>query len=100
MSAWGGPEHRVAGILGFLLLQGLILPFGGLRASAVLIAAGAFLYLLAMPVIVGTSQAIWQSKVPPGLQGRVFAVRRMVALSTLPLVYLSAGPWRTACSSL
>jgi DHA3 family macrolide efflux protein-like MFS transporter len=92
MSAWGGPRRRVAGILGFLLFQGLILPLGGLRASAVLIAAGAFLYLLAMPVLVGTSQAIWQSKVPPGLQGRVFAVRRMVAISTLPLVYLSAGP--------
>jgi MFS family permease len=92
MSAWGGPRRRVAGILGFLLLQGLILPLGGLRASALLIAAGAFLYLLAMPVIVGTSQAIWQSKVPPGLQGRVFAVRRMVAISTLPLAYLSAGP--------
>jgi DHA3 family macrolide efflux protein-like MFS transporter len=92
MTVWGGPRRRVAGILGFLLLQGLILPVGGLRASALLIAAGAFVYMFALPVINGSSQALWQTKVAPDLQGRVFAVRRMVAWSTLPLAYLIAGP--------
>jgi MFS family permease len=92
MSVWGGPRRRVAGILGFLLLQGLILMAGGLRANAMLIGASAFLYMLALPILNGTSQALWQAKVEPGLQGRVFAVRRMVAWSTLPLAYLSAGP--------
>jgi DHA3 family macrolide efflux protein-like MFS transporter len=48
--------------------------------------------MLALPILTGTSQALWQSKVEPGLQGRVFAVRRMVALSTLPLSLLVAGP--------
>jgi DHA3 family macrolide efflux protein-like MFS transporter len=92
MTAWGGPRRRVAGLLGFLLLQGAVLPFGALRASAVLIGAGAFVYLFAAPIFNGTSQALWQCKVPPGLQGRVFAVRRLVAWSTLPLSYLVAGP--------
>lgn len=92
MSVWGGPRRRVVGLLGFLLLQGMILPFGGLRASAPLIAAGAFIYLFVVPILNGTSQALWQSKVAPDLQGRVFAVRRLVALSTLPLAYLIAGP--------
>jgi MFS transporter, DHA3 family, macrolide efflux protein len=92
MSAWGGPRRRVAGILGLLLMQGLILPFGGLRASATLICAAAFVYMLTLTILNGTSQALWQSKVEPGLQGRVFAVRRMVAWSTLPLAYLVAGP--------
>lgn len=92
MSVWGGPRRRVVGLLGFLLLQGVILPFGGLRASAPLIAAGAFIYLFAVPILNGTNQALWQSKVAPDLQGRVFAVRRLVALSTLPLAYLTAGP--------
>jgi MFS family permease len=92
MSVWGGPRRRVAGILGFLLLQGLVLPFGGLRASALLIGAGAFVYLFTVPILNGTSQALWQAKVRPDVQGRVFAVRRMVAWSTLPLAYLVAGP--------
>jgi DHA3 family macrolide efflux protein-like MFS transporter len=92
MSVWGGPRRRVAGILGFLLLQGLILPIGGLRASILLIATGAFVYMFAIPIINGASQALWQVKVAPDVQGRVFAMRRMVALSTLPLAYLIAGP--------
>jgi DHA3 family macrolide efflux protein-like MFS transporter len=92
MSVWGGPRRRVAGILGFLLLQGLILPIGGLRASIVLIATGAFVYMFAIPIINGASQALWQVKVAPDVQGRVFAARRMVALSTLPIAYLIAGP--------
>ncbi|HEV7508305.1 MAG TPA: MFS transporter [Thermoanaerobaculia bacterium] len=92
MSVWGGPRRRVAGILGFLLLEGLILPIGGLRQSILLIAAGAFVYMFTLPIINGASQALWQTKVEPDLQGRVFAVRRMVALSTLPIAYLVAGP--------
>jgi DHA3 family macrolide efflux protein-like MFS transporter len=92
MSVWGGPRRRVAGILGFLLLQGLILPIGGLRPSIVLIATGAFVYMFAIPIMTGASQALWQVKVAPDLQGRVFAARRMVALSTLPIAYLIAGP--------
>ena len=45
-----------------------------------------------MPLLLGTSQALWQSKVPPDLQGRVFAMRRLVAWSTLPLAFVVAGP--------
>lgn len=92
MTVWGGPRRRVAGILGFLLLQGVVLMFGGLRPDARIIAASGFLFLFALPVIIGSSQAIWQSKTPPDVQGRVFAVRRMIAWSTLPFAYLIAGP--------
>lgn len=92
MSVWGGPRRRVAGILGFLLLQGTTLLFGGLPPSAPLIAAVACVFLFAIPIINGCNQALWQTKVAPDLQGRVFAVRRTVAWSTLPLTYLIAGP--------
>lgn len=92
MSAWGGPRNRIFGILVFLLLQGASLVAGGLWPSAPLIAAAGFLFLFAVPIIFGCIQALWQSKVPPDLQGRVFAVRRMVAWSTLPLAHLMAGP--------
>lgn len=33
-----------------------------------------------------------QSKVPPNLQGRVFALRKVVSLSSAPLGALLAGP--------
>lgn len=92
MSVWGGPRRKVNGVFVVLLLQGAILTLGGLRPSATLIAAVGFLFLSGMPVIMGCGSAIWQSKVPADLQGRVFAVRQMLGISTVPLAYGLAAP--------
>jgi hypothetical protein len=92
MSAWGGPRRRVNGVLGFLMVAGAAMILMGLRPSIPLMAVAGFGLMFTMPIINGSSQAIWQSKVPSDLQGRVFSVRRMIAWSTLPLAYLIAGP--------
>ncbi len=92
MGIWGGPKKRINGMLGLLLVEALILLLGGLRPSVTLVASAAFVYMFVAPVIMGCSQVIWQTKVAAGVMGRVFAFRRMVALSTLPLAYLIAGP--------
>ena len=92
MSAWGGPKRRVYGILGLSLLQGIVLFAAGLPPSVAILAPAAFFYFFGVPIINGCSQAIWQSKTALDVQGRVFAVRRMIAWSSLPLAYLIAGP--------
>lgn len=92
MSVWGGPKRRVYGVLGFQLLTGLCFILAGLGPSAGLIAVAAFFFFFSLPFINGSSQAIWQSKVAADAQGRVFAVRRMIAWSSVPLSYLAAGP--------
>ena len=92
MSAWGGPKRRIDGVLHFELLSGLCFLLIGLRPSAWPIALGAFGAHLTIAIIYGSNQAIWQSKVPPNVQGRVFATQQMVAKSTTPLAYLIAGP--------
>ncbi len=92
MSTWGGPRWRVHGILGFSALQAAVLFAAGLPPHFLIYAAAAFLFFLSIPIINGCSQAIWQSKVAPDVQGRVFAVRRMIAWSSLPLAYATAGP--------
>jgi DHA3 family macrolide efflux protein-like MFS transporter len=92
MSAWGGPSRRINGVLGFQVLSGLCFILAGLRASAGLVAVAAFFFFFSLPFISGSSQAIWQSKVSPEVQGRVFAVRRMIAWSSVPLSYMVAGP--------
>jgi MFS family permease len=92
ISAWGGPKRKVFGILAFEFISGLGMVVVGLRASATLIAAAGFVVLFTMPITNACSQAIWQRKVAPDVQGRVFAVRRMIAWSTMPLAYLIAGP--------
>jgi MFS transporter, DHA3 family, macrolide efflux protein len=45
-----------------------------------------------IPLLNGSSQAIWQSKVAPEVQGRVFSVRRFVAQITAPISMAVAGP--------
>ncbi|HWN45487.1 MAG TPA: MFS transporter [Thermoanaerobaculia bacterium] len=92
MALTGGPRPHIYGVLGFGLLLGLALVVVGARPNPWLIAAGLFATMFGAPVINGASQAIWQVKVPPDVQGRVFAVRRMLAQLTAPLGHLLAGP--------
>ncbi len=92
LSVWGGPNLKVHGILGFGLLLGAGLALAGMHPAPLLITFGLFWYNFSIPIINGCSQAIWQSKIPPELQGRVFAIRRMFATFTAPLGYLVAGP--------
>jgi penicillin amidase len=92
LGVWGGPKRRIYGVLGFELLLGLFVLIVGLQPSVPLITAAAFLAFSCVPLIFGCSQAIWQSKVAPDVQGRVFATRRMMAEATWPLAQLVAGP--------
>lgn len=63
----------------------------GLQPFIPLIAAAYFGVLYTIPISNGNSQALWQSKVAPDVQGRVFSVWRMIAFSIIPIAYLSAG---------
>jgi DHA3 family macrolide efflux protein-like MFS transporter len=92
MIVTGGPRPRIHGVLAFGLLFGVALLAAGLRPNLLLISAALFLLMFGAPIMNGSSQAIWQVKVPPDLQGRVFAVRRLIAQLTAPLGFLSAGP--------
>ncbi|HNS52153.1 MAG TPA: MFS transporter [Anaerolineae bacterium] len=93
MGAWGGTKRKVHGVLAGWALSSLlcVLPLGigrGLQVWAVANFLGAFLG----PIINGSNQAIWQAKVAPDVQGRVFSVRRMIAWSLSTLAMLLAGP--------
>jgi hypothetical protein len=92
MTITGGPRPYIHGVLGFGLLFGVSLVIVGLRANPWVVASGLFITMFGAPIINGASQAIWQMKVPPDLQGRVFAVRRMMAQFTTPMGHLLAGP--------
>ncbi len=92
MSAWGGPKQRVRGILVFVAIAGLAISVTGLRQSVGLIAVAAFILMVAVAIVNGTSQALWHLKIAPDMQGRVFSVRRMIAQFAAPASYLLAGP--------
>ncbi len=92
MSIWGGPLRLIKSVFGFMLLNGLSILLAGVRPSAELFALAAFLFCLGLPIISGSIQVIFQRKVAPDVQGRVFALMRTIAGSSLPLAYVVAGP--------
>lgn len=93
MSTWGGPKRRVNGVLIGMTVESLLGPtIMGLARSLVGWAFGGFFVQAVIPVINGSNQAIWQAKVPPSMQGRVFATRRMIAQVAFPFAVLIAGP--------
>ena len=92
MSIWGGPRRRINGVLCFEFLSGLCFLLIGLRPSFWTTAIGAFGAHVTIAIVNGAYQAIWQSKVAPGVQGRVFAARQMVERAAIPFAYLAAGP--------
>jgi hypothetical protein len=92
MSVWGGPRRIIRAILLCFLVQGLILLLGGARPNLLLIAGAASVFTFCEPIILASSRTLWQRKVPLDLQGRVFAVRQLIAWSAMPLAFLLAGP--------
>lgn len=92
MGLWGGPRRRVHGVLLGWALAGLggVLVLG-LGRSLPVWAAGMFCFGLLVPVIDGSHQALWQAKVAPEVQGRVFATRQLIGSLSGPVAPLAAG---------
>ena len=93
MSAWGGPKRRVDGVLLGMVGSGLLgMTVLGIGQIPIIWMVGAFLTMLFIPTSNGSNQAIWQSKVPPEYQGRVFATRALIASISSPIGMMIAGP--------
>jgi hypothetical protein len=93
MSTWGGPKRRIHGVLlaaALSFFTGDLLFAVGRNPTVWVIAAFAAAFFI--PIITGSDSAIWQEKVPPGLQGRVLAARNAIRSAALPLGMLVAGP--------
>jgi DHA3 family macrolide efflux protein-like MFS transporter len=93
LSVWGGPKRRIHGILLGMLLFTMGMLFLGVGQTPALWTIAAFITFFPLPIINGSSQAIWQSKVAPDVQGRVFAARSMIAQIGVPVSMLLAGPF-------
>ena len=92
MSAWGGGKRKVFTLLGAGVVGSLFLMLIGLRISIPLLAVCGFGFMFTLPLMNASSQAIWQAKVAPDLQGRVFALRRTIAWSSQMVAPLLAAP--------
>lgn len=91
MSVWGGFKRKTHGVLlGWILCSIFSMLLG--------IGQTLFVWAIAMAVtsvfiqMVNTSnQALWQAKVAPDVQGRVFSARRLIAWFSNPISPIIAG---------
>jgi MFS family permease len=92
MSAWGGFKRRANGVIFGWILTSLAGPvFLGLGKGLTMWIPAAVGMAIFGPLVNGSNQALWQSKVPPDLQGRVFSARRLIAWFTQPIAPLIGG---------
>jgi DHA3 family macrolide efflux protein-like MFS transporter len=91
MSAWGGFKKRVHGVLAGHILIGLSGMLLGIATGLPLWIPAIILVNLLVPWINSSNQAIWQAKVAPDVQGRVFSARRLIAWFTNPISPIIAG---------
>jgi DHA3 family macrolide efflux protein-like MFS transporter len=89
----GGPKRRIHGVLiGWTLASLMGGPLMGLGHNLTLWVLASFFSSFFAPIIYGSDQAIWQAKVAPDVQGRVFATRQLISQVTIPIAMLLAGP--------
>ena len=91
MSAWGGFKRRVHGVLLGWILSGVGMAIIGLAGGLPIWIAGIAIASLVGPLVNASNQAIWQTKVAPDLQGRVFSARRLIAWFTNPISPIIGG---------
>jgi len=92
MSIWGGFKRRVHGVLlGWIVVSLFGMLLMGLGRSMTWWICAIAVSSLVGPVLDGSNQAIWQSKVAPDLQGRVFSARRLIAWLAQPVAPVIGG---------
>jgi len=93
MTAWGGPRRKVYGVLwGMVSVSALGIMLMGFGRTLPIWLVSGFLGSLIIPFLNGCNDAIWQTKVPHDVQGKVFGTRLMIAQVSVPIAMLTAGP--------
>ncbi|MCW4038196.1 MAG: MFS transporter [Candidatus Bathyarchaeota archaeon] len=92
LSIWGGPKRKIHGVLTGMILTMVGMVGFGVGDHPYAWAAAGFFAMFFVPILNGSNQAIWQIKVAPDLQGRVFATRSLISQISAPVSILLSGP--------
>lgn len=92
MATWGGTRIRTHTMMPGIAMTGLAMAFLGTRTEPLAMAGALFIMALFPPMNNVCIISILQAKVPPDLQGRVFAAIMQMSMTLIPLSYLVAGP--------
>jgi DHA3 family macrolide efflux protein-like MFS transporter len=91
MSAWGGFKKRAHGVLAGWLASGIFVALFGFGTGLAFWIPFIVAQALVGPLINTSNQSIWQAKVAPDIQGRVFSARRLIAWFAQPIAPIIAG---------
>lgn len=92
LSIWGGTRPRMYTILPCILVSGLFLALFGASRAPVAMGFTLLMFMLPLPIVDALFMSIVQVKIPPDIQGRVFAtIMQLIKLLT-PAAYLMVGP--------
>lgn len=91
--SWVGvPQRKILGVVwGWILPSAFGLILVGMGQHPIVWVIGGFGMALAFPLVNASNQAIWMSKIPPALQGRVFSIRRLIAQIAGPIATFLSG---------
>jgi MFS family permease len=89
---WDRKITRMAAIMRLLIIASVVMIFYGVARSPGVLGLVMFLLLMPTTMINALFMSIFQVKVPPDMQGRVFALIVQIALMAIPLSKLITGP--------
>jgi MFS family permease len=92
MGVWGGTKPRIHTILPGIAIAAFFLSAAGAAQTPVALGVSLFLMMVFPPMINAAVMSLMQAKVPPDIQGRVFAAMGQMATFLIPISYLLVGP--------
>lgn len=93
LGAMKPPRRKMLVVLGAILVFSVVgRILYGVGDGLVAWAAAMFFVQLTIPFIDGLAQTIWQEKVDPAVQGRVFSARNFFENLSVPIGFAASGP--------
>lgn len=91
MIVWAGPKRKIRGVFIGMFFLGVGTLLLGINEGFILWATAGFLISFFSVIAGALSQAFWQAKVPPDIQGKVFSARSMISGVAMPIALLISG---------
>ncbi len=92
LMTWGGPKRKIRGLFVAIIFLGLGTLGMGFGQGVIVWAVSGFAMTFFAIIANASSQAFWQVKVAPDVQGKVFSAGVMIGDIASPLAMFIAGP--------
>lgn len=92
IGVWGGTRPRIHTVMVGIIAGGVMLAIFGTSQTPLALTVSLFLMMLPMPMVNAPIMSMLQAKVPPDVQGRVFAVLGQLSTFLMPISMLIVAP--------